>query len=48
MTGFQNTIVFCIQADGEMKVITFYPLRGAGIAEQREKFEAILNSIQAR
>lgn len=48
MTGFQNTIVFCIQADGEMEVITFYPLRGAGIAEQREKFEAILNSIQAR
>ena len=48
MTGFQNTIVFCIQADGEMKVITFYPLRGAGIAEQREEFEAILNSIQAR
>ena len=48
MTGFQNTIVFCIQADGEMEVITFYPLRGAGIAEQREEFEAILNSIQAR
>lgn len=46
MTGFQNSIVYCIELDSKMIVITFYPMRGVGISEQREEFENILDSIQ--
>ena len=46
MTGFQNSIVYCIEAESRMIVITFYPVRGVGVSEQREEFEKILDSIQ--
>ena len=46
MTGFENTIVYCIQGDSQMVVLTFYPARGIGIHEQRQAFEEILDSIQ--
>ena len=46
MTGFQNTIVYCIESENNIIVITFFPQRGVGTHEQREEFEKILNSIQ--
>ena len=46
MTGFQNTIVYCIESENNIIVITFFPQRGGGTHEQREEFEKILNSIQ--
>ena len=46
MTGFQNTIVYCIESENNIIVITFFPQRGVGIHEQREEFKKILNSIQ--
>ena len=45
MTGFQNEIIYCIETDENIIVITFYPARGVGISEQRKEFEKILNSI---
>lgn len=46
LTGYQNSIVYCIEAGSDMIVITFYPMRGVGISGQREEFEKILESIQ--
>lgn len=46
VTGFQNVIVYCIEVEGRMAEIAFYPARGTGIAEQREAFEEILDTIQ--
>ena len=45
MTGFQNEIVYCIETDKNIIVITFYPAMGVGISEQRKEFEKILNSV---
>ena len=47
MTGFQNTIIYCIAMENNVVVITFYPQRGiGGIYNQSEEFERILNSIE--
>lgn len=46
ITGFQNEIIYCIETDKNIIVITFYPAMGVGINDQRKEFEKILNSIQ--
>ena len=44
--GFENHIVYCIQAGESMIVITFHPVQGVGgIGSQREAFEEILSTI---
>ena len=45
MTGFQNTIVYCIKLENNIVSIIFYPQRGIGIDKQRNDFEKILSSI---
>ena len=45
ITGFQNEIIYCIETDKNIIVITFYPAMGIGIYDQRKEFEKILNSI---
>lgn len=45
MTGFQNEIIYCIETDKNIIVITFYPAMGVGIYDQRKEFEKILNSV---
>ena len=45
ITGFQNEIIYCIETDKNIIVITFYPAMGVGIYDQRKEFEKILNSI---
>ena len=45
--GFENHIVYCIQAEESMILITFHPVRGiGGIGPQREAFEEILDTIR--
>lgn len=47
VSGYENTIIYCIQLDQQMAVISFYPARGlGGISTQTDGFEEILDSIE--
>lgn len=47
VSGYENTIIYCIQLDQQMAVIAFKPARGlGGISSQAEGFEQILDSIE--
>jgi hypothetical protein len=46
-TAYFNRDIYCIKAENKMIVLTMYPVFGpTGAAEQKEKFEKILGSIE--
>lgn len=47
VSGYENTIIYCVQLGQQMAVISFHPARGlGGISTQADGFEEILASIK--
>ena len=49
VSGYENTIIYCVQLEQQMAVISFHPARGlGGISTQADGFEEILASIERK